>query len=202
MKRVYRYSMPDLQRAFGISPNELKWLYRSRILPEFDSAGARPETCYVREDVGKGGGRLWTAYGVLRLFVTHYLVEIGLWKRPIIQACSMLFQGITSDDGPRPWKYKEYERILRRRFIEAEGERKYILIGLGSVMEVGENAARGVFLSGKITGAEVVSTLEHENPPGEPGFLIIPIRQVMARIRERLAAIGLNPAEFKLTEKD
>ena len=202
MKRAYRYSMPDLQRAFGISPNELKWLYRSRILPEFDSAGARPETCYVREDVGKSGGRLWTAYGVFRLFVTHYLVEIGLWKRPIIQACSMLFQGITTDDGPRPWKYSEYERILRQRFIEAEGERKYIMIDLGDVMEVGENAARGVFLSGRIKCGVVISKREHEDPPSEFGFLVIPVAHAVARIRERLAAIGLDPAEFKLTEKD
>ena len=187
------YSMPEVQRVLGISLAELKRLVRAELLPEFDTADGHPEIYCERSDVGKGGGRRWTPLGLFRLFVTRYLLKIGLTHRPIIQAMTFLFEGVTSDGGPLPRSYDESVKMIRRKFIKAEGERRYIVISLGHLSEVGRD--------GECTAlAEVEVTGRKDPEPAQPGHLVLPVGQIVMAIRLLLRAAGLSMADFRLDE--
>jgi len=190
------YLMPDIQKVFGISRAELRQLVRARLLPEFDGEGSPPKIYCTRVDGGRSGGRRWTALGVLRLFVTLYLKGIGLERRPMSQAIGMVFEGATSKDSERPPEsIKEIERLIKQRFIARPGERKYIVISLGNIFELGK-------VREFTATAEVVTQATGEAAPGEPGELVIPLAWAIGRIRELLAAAGLPAADFSLDDGD
>jgi len=189
------YEMSEIQRAFSISPARLKQLVRARLLPEFDDEQEpyRPDIYFKWS--GTSGGRLWTQHGVFRLLVTLHLWKAGFDKRLIVQALSMIFEGVSNEDGPLPRTPEEYERLVRRRFAEAEGERKFIAINLGYPEWAGQE--REYIATGK-----VVTQGEDEPEYARTGEYVIPVRRVVCVIRDRLRKAGMSAIDFKLGEKD
>jgi len=189
------YEMSEIQRALSITPALLMRLYRARLLPEFDDEQTLYRPGVYFKWGGTGGGRLWTPHGVVRLFVSLHLLKAGLDKRTIVQALSMIFEGVSNEDGPLPRTPEEYERTLRRRIIEREGERKFFVINPGYLAWARHD--REYIATGR-----VVTQGEDESEYAEVGKYVIPIREVVCEIRLGLMKAGLSGNDFRLEESD
>jgi len=185
------YSTKEVKRIFGLSVADVQKLKDRGLMPE---GGQWPELFNVRAGGGWGGGRQWSAQGLFRLYLILYLQKMGLTRRPIYQVISMLFEGVSSTDGPLPRNVEEYERLLNQRFVEdPAGGRKYLIINLGYLSRVGDEREF-------VATAEVETTRENDTPPDRTGELVLPVRQIIAEIRDLLRRAGMSAIDFKLGE--
>ena len=182
------YEMSEIQRAFSITPARLMQLYRARLLPEFDEEQELYQPGIYFKWGGTGGGRLWTPHGVFRLLVTLYLWKSGIKGYPIRKTKTMVFENVTN--GGVEMNKREYAEVLKQRFAEKSGERKYIVISLGGLDAVLGSA------EGPVT-AKVVSVAKGESIKIKSGEMAYPLREMHRKIAELLEKAGLDAKGYK-----